>query len=97
MHEHDLAKRIQPNALPTRPQKIKDLHWGQVNFLHTTDTHGWLAGHLLDENYSADYGDFADFVQKMKAKADRLGVDLLLVDSGDLHDGMFGPLTTQWY
>ena len=56
---------------------------------------GWLAGHLLDENYSADYGDFADFVRKMKAKADVLGVDLLLVDSGDLHDGTgFGDATT---
>ena len=95
MRRHDLNKRIQPAADPTPPQVIKDLHWGQINFLHTTDTHGWLAGHLLDENYSADYGDFADFVQKMKAKADALGVDLLLVDSGDLHDGTgFGDATT---
>ncbi|EXJ60410.1 hypothetical protein A1O7_04562 [Cladophialophora yegresii CBS 114405] len=95
MRRHDLSKRIQPAALPTPPQKIKDLHWGQLNFLHTTDTHGWLAGHLLDDNYSADYGDFADFVQKMKAKADVYGVDLLLVDSGDLHDGTgFGDATT---
>ncbi|KAF7197670.1 hypothetical protein HII31_01009 [Pseudocercospora fuligena] len=88
-------KRIQPSALQTLPQEIKDIHWGQINFLTTTDTHGWLAGHLLDENYSADYGDFADFVRKMKAKADVLGVDLLLVDSGDLHDGTgFGDATT---
>merc|ERR1711939_810332 len=95
MRRHDLNKRIQPAADPTPPQVIKDLHWGQINFLHTTDTHGWLAGHLLDENYSADYGDFADFVQKMKAKADALGGDLLLVDSGDLHDGTgFGDATT---
>jgi len=66
-----------------------------VNILSTTDTHGWLAGHLLDENYSADYGDFADFVRKMKAKADSLGVDLILTDSGDLHDGTgFGDATT---
>lgn len=95
MRRHDLDKRIQPGALPTPPQQIKDLHWGQLNILSTTDTHGWLAGHLLDENYSADYGDFADFVRKMKAKADAMGVDLLLVDSGDLHDGTgFGDATT---
>lgn len=95
MVQHDLEKRIQPGALKTLPQQIKDLHWGQINFLSTTDTHGWLAGHLLDENYSADYGDFADFVRKMKSKADVLGVDLLLVDSGDLHDGTgFGDATT---
>ena len=94
MRRHDIEKRIQPNALTTLPQQIKDIHWGQLNILSTTDTHGWLAGHLLDENYSADYGDFADFVRKMKAKADRLGVDLLLVDSGDLHDGTgFGDAT----
>lgn len=94
MRRHDLDKRIQPQALRTPAQQIKDLHWGQLNFLHTTDTHGWLAGHLLDENYSADFGDFADFVRKMKAKADWLGVDLLLVDSGDLHDGTgFGDIT----
>lgn len=95
MKKHDLEKRIQPGALTTLPQQIKDIHWGQINFLSTTDTHGWLAGHLLDDNYSADYGDFADFVRKMKAKADVLGVDLLLVDSGDLHDGTgFGDATT---
>ncbi|EXJ92134.1 hypothetical protein A1O3_00684 [Capronia epimyces CBS 606.96] len=95
MKKHDLMKRIQPQAMVTPPQQIKGLHWGQINFLQTTDTHGWLAGHLLDENYSADYGDFADFVQKMKAKADALGVDLLLIDSGDLHDGTgFGDATT---
>ena len=95
MRRHDHDKRTQPGALQTLPQQIKDIHWGQINFLSTTDTHGWLAGHLLDENYSADYGDFADFVRKMKAKADRLGVDLLLVDSGDLHDGTgFGDATT---
>lgn len=42
-----------------------------------------------------DYGDFADFVKKMKVKADVLGVDLLLIDSGDLHDGTgFGDATT---
>ena len=94
MRSHDLDKRIQPGAQQTLPQQIKDIHWGQVNILSTTDTHGWLAGHLLDENYSADYGDFADFVRKMKAKADVLGVDLLLADSGDLHDGTgFGDAT----
>jgi len=94
MRRHDIEKRIQPNALTTLPQQIRDIHWGQLNILSTTDTHGWLSGHLLDENYSADYGDLASFVRKMKAKAERLGVDLLLVDSGDLHDGTgFGDAT----
>jgi len=47
MQRHDHEKRIQPNALPTLPQQIKEIHWGQLNILSTTDTHGWLAGHLL--------------------------------------------------
>ena len=41
-HEH--SKRAVPYppplTLPTRP-----LQWGDVNILHTTDTHGWLLGH----------------------------------------------------
>jgi 2',3'-cyclic-nucleotide 2'-phosphodiesterase (5'-nucleotidase family) len=49
---------------------------------HTTDTHGWLAGHLKERNYGADWGDFASFVTHMRAKAARMGVDLLVVDTG---------------
>ncbi|TDZ35742.1 Secreted protein [Colletotrichum spinosum] len=63
------------------------LAWGQLNFLHTTDTHGWLEGHIREQNYGADWGDFVSFVKHMRQKADDLDVDLLLVDTGDLHDG----------
>lgn len=44
MSAREINRRIQPGAEPTLPQQIKDLHWGQINFLSTTDTHGWLAG-----------------------------------------------------
>ncbi|KAK7211356.1 hypothetical protein V2G26_018534 [Clonostachys chloroleuca] len=82
-----LVKRIQPGA-PDAPYGPKGpLEWGQINFMHTTDTHGWLAGHLKEENYGADWGDFATFTRHMRQKADDLGVDFLLVDTGDLHDG----------
>ena len=27
MSRHDIEKRIQPNALHTLPQQIKDIHW----------------------------------------------------------------------
>lgn len=85
---------------PTRP-----LEFGQINFLHTTDTHGWLEGHIKEKNYGAgmtltirissivltlcfiDWGDFVSFTRHMKQKASQLNVDLLLVDTGDLHDG----------
>ncbi|KZT55537.1 hypothetical protein CALCODRAFT_437087 [Calocera cornea HHB12733] len=76
----------QSNAWPARP-----LVWGDINFLFTTDTHGWLMGHTKsrppEPNYSADFGDFLSFVTHMKEIAQEKGVDLLLVDSGDLHDG----------
>ncbi|KAF3012250.1 hypothetical protein E8E14_011191 [Neopestalotiopsis sp. 37M] len=52
-----------------------------------TDTHGWLEGHLKEENYGADWGDFVSFSQNMKHRARDLGVDLLVLDTGDLHDG----------
>ncbi|KAJ7921958.1 Metallo-dependent phosphatase-like protein [Mycena leptocephala] len=88
-HVHDHAKREFPSAkltLPSRP-----LTWGSLNILHTTDSHGWLLGHqktsFPEPNYSGDFGDFASFVSHMKELAIKKNIDLLLVDSGDLHDG----------
>jgi hypothetical protein len=34
------------------------------------------------QNYGADWGDFVSFTRHMKQKANKLGVDLLLVDTG---------------
>lgn len=82
-----LAKRIQPGAPEATYGPTRPLEWGQVNFLHTTDTHGWLSGHLKEANYGADFGDFISFSLHMKQQAKKMGVDLLLVDTGDLHDG----------
>ncbi|PIL33613.1 hypothetical protein GSI_04236 [Ganoderma sinense ZZ0214-1] len=69
----------------------RPLVWGDVNIIHTTDSHGWLLGHqktsFPEPNYSGDLGDFASFVTHMKELALEKDVDLLLVDSGDLHDG----------
>jgi Calcineurin-like phosphoesterase len=66
---------------------LRELPWGQLNFLHTTDTHGWHAGHLQEPQYGADWGDYISFAQHMRAKADADGTDLLLVDTGDRVDG----------
>ncbi|THU78430.1 Metallo-dependent phosphatase [Dendrothele bispora CBS 962.96] len=92
-HTHTHARRSStPSGLtpPTRP-----LQWGDINFIHTTDTHGWLLGHqktsFPEPNYSGDLGDFASFVSHMKEIALQKDVDLLLIDSGDLHDGTGSP------
>ncbi|KZV66464.1 hypothetical protein PENSPDRAFT_612591 [Peniophora sp. CONT] len=91
-HDHDhrsLHKRLPP-SVPLAPPSTP-LVWGDVNIIHTTDSHGWLLGHQKpsepEPNYSADFGDFASFVTHMKALAEEKDVDLLLVDTGDLHDG----------
>lgn len=41
-----LCHAIQLSAPRAVPAPLRDLQWGQLNILHTTDTHGWLAGHL---------------------------------------------------
>ncbi|KAF3033376.1 hypothetical protein E8E12_004069 [Didymella heteroderae] len=81
------VRRMQPDASNATTSPRAPLEWGQINFLHTTDTHGWLEGHIKEQNYGADWGDFVSFTRHMKQKANKLGVDLLLVDTGDLHDG----------
>ncbi|KAI0533274.1 ser/Thr protein phosphatase family [Xylaria digitata] len=81
------VKRMQPDALNATYGPTRALEWGQLNFLHTTDTHGWLEGHLKEKNYGADWGDFVTFSTHFKQQAGNMGVDLLLIDTGDLHDG----------
>ncbi|CCO30447.1 putative protein PB2B2,06c [Rhizoctonia solani AG-1 IB] len=79
---------MQPDATASPSWPSAPLEWGDINFLHTTDSHGWLLGHtkasLPEPNYSGDFGDFASFVTNMKQIADKKGVDLLLVDSGQI-------------
>lgn len=78
-----LVRRMQPDALNATSKPRGPLEWGQLNVLHTTDTHGWLEGHLKEKNYGADWGDYVSFVKHMRQKADWLNVDLLLIDTGE--------------
>jgi 2',3'-cyclic-nucleotide 2'-phosphodiesterase (5'-nucleotidase family) len=78
---------MQPHAVMPEPQPLRDLVWGKLNFLQTTDTHGWLGGHPTEASYSADWGDYISFAHHMRRKADEQGVDLLLVDAGDRIEG----------
>jgi 2',3'-cyclic-nucleotide 2'-phosphodiesterase (5'-nucleotidase family) len=77
-----LVRRAQPESLKASYGPRAPLEWGQLNFLHTSDTHGWLEGHLKESNYGADWGDFVSFADAMKRKARSIGVDLLIVDTG---------------
>lgn len=72
---------------PDFKEPLRGLNSGKINFLHTTDTHGWYMGHLNQKQYSADWGDFISFHARMKENIENQGGDLLLVDSGDRHDG----------
>ena len=74
---------------------IRDLTWGDINFIHTTDTHGWYSGHLNQKIYKGNWGDFVSFTTKLRALAHENNQDLLLIDSGDRHDGNgFSDVTT---
>lgn len=44
-------RAAQPSAPRPVPAPLRDLKWGQLNFLHTTDTHGWLGGHLQEYGF----------------------------------------------
>ncbi|KAK8089401.1 hypothetical protein PG997_004362 [Apiospora hydei] len=89
------VKRIQPGAPNATYGPTRALEWGQVNFLHTV----WSAPKVLERgrtregyadewgNYGADWGDVVSFTNHLKHQAGNMGVDLLLVDTGDLHDG----------
>lgn len=43
-----VAHASQPGSVAPVAAPMRDLTWGQLNFLHTTDTHGWLGGHLQE-------------------------------------------------
>ena len=63
-----------PLALPTRP-----LEWGDVNIIHTTDSHGWLLGHQKTSFPEPNYRWVATILF-------RDPLELLILCSGDLGD-----------
>ena len=82
-----LTGASQPSAPVPVAAPMRDLQWGQLNILHTTDTHGWHGGHLQEPQFSADWGDYVSFAEHMRKRADDEGRDLLLVDTGDRVEG----------
>ena len=77
----------QPSAPEPYAAPLRDLQYGELNFLHTTDTHGWHAGHLLEPSYAADWGDYIDFSGRLREKLESEGKDLLVIDTGDRIEG----------
>ncbi|KAK9456738.1 Metallo-dependent phosphatase-like protein [Dipodascopsis uninucleata] len=77
----------QPESELPHKVPLRSIEWGQLNFISTTDTHGWLAGHVLQPSYAADWGDYASFIEHCHRIADEKGVDLIVIDDGDQHDG----------
>ncbi|KAH9022494.1 Metallo-dependent phosphatase-like protein [Lactarius hengduanensis] len=79
------------SPLAVQAQPYRELVWGDVNIIHTTDIHGWLLGHQKSQppepNYKGTLGDLASFVSGMNKTAQNKGYDFLLVDTGDLRDG----------
>ncbi|KAF1836195.1 ser/Thr protein phosphatase-like protein family [Decorospora gaudefroyi] len=78
---------VQPEAPSPKAAPLRDLPWAQLNFLHTTDVHGWWGGHLQEASFSADWGDYVSFAKHLRDKADADGSDLLLIDTGDRVEG----------
>lgn len=66
---------------------IRNIEWNDINFIHTTDTHGWYSGHINQKQYNADWGDFISFTSHLRDIAHSKKQDFLLVDTGDRHDG----------
>lgn len=77
----------QPSAEEPLAAPLRELEFGQLNFLHTTDTHGWHAGHLLEPSFGADWGDYVDFGDRLREKLEAQGRDLLIIDTGDRIEG----------
>ncbi|KAH3679775.1 hypothetical protein WICMUC_000741 [Wickerhamomyces mucosus] len=78
----------QPGLSEPSNSIFKDLILGELNFLHTSDTHGWYAGHLNNQDsFTGDWGDFISFSTHFQKLTNSLGLDVLLIDSGDKHDG----------
>ncbi|KAF2852991.1 ser/Thr protein phosphatase-like protein family [Plenodomus tracheiphilus IPT5] len=78
---------VQPEAPSPIAAPLRELPWAQLNFLHTTDVHGWWGGHLQEPSFSSDWGDYVSFAKHLREKADADGSDLLLVDTGDRVEG----------
>lgn len=79
-HENETATEEPIDEPPTDAPSTKQ----SFMFIHTTDIHGWVAGHAHEAIYNADFGDFASLMEHLLEKNDKY---VLLFDSGDVIEG----------
>ena len=72
------TKPVEDDDVPEAPGNEK------FQFIHITDTHGWVFGHPHDERYNTDLGDFSSLMEHLLVQEDK---EVLLFDSGDIIDG----------
>ena len=77
----DYRRDALPLALRNPP-----IVWRDINILHLTDVHSFIAGNR-HEGVDVDYGDLTSFVRHLHDLADVRGVDLFVLNTGDLVDG----------
>ncbi|EDO15704.1 hypothetical protein Kpol_1000p16 [Vanderwaltozyma polyspora DSM 70294] len=70
-----------------RENLLRDVEVGKLNFIHTTDTHGWYGSHVNQRDYDANWGDLVSFVSKFRENRLQGDQDLILIDTGDKTDG----------
>lgn len=76
-------------AQPLAPRynaSLFPIEWRAVNILHLTDVHSFIAGNR-HESIDSDYGDLLSFIGHMHDLAGARGVDLFVVNTGDIVDG----------
>lgn len=62
------------------------IEWKAINFLQLTDVHSFIVGNR-HEGIDSDHGDLRSFISHMRDLANERGIDLFVVNIGDIVDG----------
>jgi len=81
-HAHGHVRRAKPPVPLTPPSR--PLVWGDVNIIHTTDTHGWLLGHQQTSFPEPNYRCVYIFGPLLECAY--INIDYIRVLSGDFGD-----------
>lgn len=84
-HSHQCCFTVVNESQDSPTQQGEDeIKTQSFTFIHTTDIHGWIAGHTHETEYNADFGDFASLMEHLLHRDDTY---VLLFDSGDIIEG----------